>query len=209
MEKSDLTAVYWIRKKEHTNIYEEGYVGVSSNIKRRWRDHITEAKNNKHPNAHLGRAINKYYPDNLVFEIVYLSNEDKCYKYEEYLRPDTNIGWNLRSGGPVGKMSEEGRKRVSELAKKRIITEAQKLNRRYKNFLKKNLYVTKSQYIDLMCIKNKEVYDRRKDSKVFCITTAEVFNNVYEAENEDKSAFDIFMECENNGIYMWFEELQQ
>jgi hypothetical protein len=144
-----------------------------------------------------------------VFEIVYLSNEDKCYKYEEYLRPDTNIGWNLRSGGPVGKMSEEGRKRVSELNKKRIITEAQKLNRRYKNFLKKNLYVTKSQYIDLMCIKNKEVYDRRKDSKVFCITTAEVFNNVYEAENEDKSAFDIFMECENNGVYMWFEELQQ
>ena len=209
MEKSDLTAVYWIRKKEHTNIYEEGYVGVSSNIKRRWREHITEANNNRHPNAHLGRAINKYYPDNLVFEIVYLSNEDKCYKYEEYLRPDTNIGWNLRSGGPVGKMSEEGRKRVSELSKKRIITEAQKLNRRYKNFLKKNLYVTKSQYIDLMCIKNKEVYDRRKDSKVFCITTAEVFSNVYEAENEDKSAFDIFMECENNGVYMWFEELQQ
>ena len=209
MEKSDLTVVYWIRKKEHTNIYEEGYVGVSSNIKRRWREHITEALNNRHPNAHLGQAINKYYPDNIVFEIVYLSNEDNCYKHEEYLRPETNIGWNLRSGGPVGKMSEEGRKRVSEMLKKRTFTEAQKLNIRYKNYLKKNLYVTKSQYVDLMCIKNKEVYDRKKDSKVFHTSTAEVFNNVYEAENEDKSAFDIFIECENNGTYMWFDDLQK
>ncbi len=41
MEKSDLTCVYWIRKVEHTNIYTEGYVGVSTNIERRWREHIT------------------------------------------------------------------------------------------------------------------------------------------------------------------------
>ena len=128
MEKSDLTCVYWIRKVEHTNIYTEGYVGVSTNVERRWREHITEARANRHPNSFLCNAINEHYPDSLIFEIVYLSNEDNCYNYEEMLRPKTNIGWNLRSGGPIGKMSEEGRKAISNKTLGKKLTEKEKEN---------------------------------------------------------------------------------
>ena len=160
MEKSDLTCVYWIRKVEHTNIYTEGYVGVSTNVERRWREHITEARANRHPNSFLCNVINKHYPDNLIFEIVYLSNENNCYNYEEMLRPETNIGWNLRSGGPVGKMSEEGRKAMSARTLGKKLTEKEKERRRYNSYVKLNGFISKQKYRELMQIKSKTVPEK-------------------------------------------------
>ena len=209
MEKSDLTCVYWIRKIEHTNIYTEGYVGVSTNIERRWREHITEARANRHPNSFLGNAINKHYPDNLVFEIVYLSNEDTCYNYAEMLRPETNIGWNLRSGGPVGKMSEEGRKSLSTKYLGKKLTEKEKENRRYNKYIRLNGYIPKQKYKDIIDINNSIVPEKYRELEVFSVNTAETFNSVYKAEEiTGINAFDIFLKCENKEEeFIWLKDL--
>ena len=209
MEKSDLTCVYWIRKLEHTNIYTEGYVGVSTNIERRWREHITEARANRHPNSFLCNVINKHYPDNLIFEIVYLSNEDNCYNYEEMLRPETNIGWNLRSGGPVGKMSEEGRKAMSARTLGKKLTEKEKERRRYNKYVKLNGFISKQKYKELMGISNRAVPERYRELEIFSINTAEIFTSVYEAEKSTGiKAFDIFLKCENKEEeFIWLNDL--
>ena len=209
MEKSDLTCVYWIRKVEHTNIYTEGYVGVSTNVERRWREHITEARANRHPNSFLCNVINKHYPDNLIFEIVYLSNEDNCYNYEEMLRPKTNIGWNLRSGGPVGKITEEGRKAISAKALGKKLTEKEKERRRYNSYIKLNGLKKKKKYRELMQIKSKTVPEKYRELEIFSINTAEIFTSVYEAEKlTGVKAFDLFLKCENKEEeFIWLKDL--
>ena len=209
MEKSDLTCVYWIRKVEHTNIYTEGYVGVSTNVERRWREHITEARANSHPNSFLCNVINKHYPDNLIFEIVYLSNEDNCYNYEEMLRPETNIGWNLRSGGPVGKMSEEGRKAMSAKTLGKKLTEKEKEDRRYNRYVRLNGPISRQNYKDAIDINNKVVPERKRELEVFSVNTVETFNTVYEVEKATGiKAFDIFLKCENKEEeFIWLKDL--
>ena len=209
MEKSDLTCVYWIRKLEHTNIYTEGYVGVSTNVERRWREHITEARANRHPNSFLCNAINEHYPDNLIFEIVYLSNENNCYNYEEMLRPKTNIGWNLHSGGPIGKMSEEGRKAISAKTLGKKLTEKEKERRRYNKYVKLNGFLPKQKYKELMGISNRSVPERYRELEIFSINTAEIFTSVYEAEKSiGIKAFDIFLKCENKEEeFIWLKDL--
>ena len=209
MEKSDLTCVYWIRKVEHTNICAEGYVGVSTNVERRWRELITEARANRHPNSFLCNVINKHYPDNLIFEIVYLSNEDNCYNYEEMLRPKTNIGWNLRSGGPVGKITEEGRKAISAKALGKKLTEKEKERRRYNSYIKLNGFISKQKYKELMQIKSKIVPEKYRELEIFSINTAEIFTSVYEAEKlTGVKAFDLFLKCENKEEeFIWLKDL--
>jgi hypothetical protein len=88
------THLYWIHCKEHTDVFSEGYVGVSKNIERRWKDHFIFAKNN-----HLKNAINKYGWDNLVKEIILIGEEKYCYDLEAKIRPTKKIGWNIAEGG--------------------------------------------------------------------------------------------------------------
>ena len=89
-----LVFVYWIHHKDHINVFNEGYVGVSKNIKRRWNEHRLSTEN-----LHLKHAIKKYGWDSLVKEILLISNEEYCLEIESKLRPQDKIGWNLAKGG--------------------------------------------------------------------------------------------------------------
>lgn len=113
--------LYWIRQKEHTDIFSQGYVGVSNNVQRRWSDHAWKAQN-----AHLANAIAKYGWDNLVKEVVLIGETDYCLEIESRLRPSDSIGWNIVAGGGLppsskgkvfGAMSNETKAKIS-LAKK-------------------------------------------------------------------------------------------
>ena len=46
------------------------YIGQSSNIKKRFKDHRYDLKYNKHDNPYLQNAYNKYGKDNFKFEIL-------------------------------------------------------------------------------------------------------------------------------------------
>lgn len=88
------SAVYWIRHKDHTDMFTQGYVGVSVDHRQRWNRHRREAQN-----KHLWNAIQKYGWDNLEKEIVLYAKEDYCLTIEKKLRPVNNVGWNITIGG--------------------------------------------------------------------------------------------------------------
>ena len=92
-------AIYWIRAKDHTDITCQGYVGVAKNASKRWWSHKWALKANRHDNPLLSNAVNKHGWDNLVKEIVLISEEAYCYETEAKLRPSEKIGWNLAIGG--------------------------------------------------------------------------------------------------------------
>ena len=84
--------VYWIHLPEHNDVTTEGYVGVTKNPRRRFKEH----KRLK-TNPHLKNVFLKY--DNLQLTILYSNDEDWCYQQECILRPKECIGWNINKGG--------------------------------------------------------------------------------------------------------------
>ena len=87
-----ITSVYWIHRKEHTDILTEGYVGVSINPDKRYEWHKANG------NPMVARAFNKY--DDIIMDIVYtFDDEDTAYARETELRPHYRIGWNIAPGG--------------------------------------------------------------------------------------------------------------
>lgn len=93
-----MACVYWIRLPEHTDIFSQGYVGVTKKtLSKRYGQHVQASK--KNPNlTHLSSAINKY-SDRLIASVVLIAEEEYCYDVENKLRPDIKIGWNLCAGG--------------------------------------------------------------------------------------------------------------
>ena len=88
------SSVYWIHHPEHTDMFSQGYIGVSNNTKLRWHDHHVRTGN-----AHLKRAIAKYSWDNLVKEVIVIADELYCLAVEFKLRSADKIGWNIIAGG--------------------------------------------------------------------------------------------------------------
>lgn len=86
--------LYWIRQKDHVDMFTEGYIGVSSKVNQRWADH-----KKKPSNQHLANAIKKYGWDNLVKEVILVANKAYCLMIETKLRPSNKIGWNVTIGG--------------------------------------------------------------------------------------------------------------
>lgn len=86
--------VYWLHHSDHTDMFTQGYVGVSHSITRRFASHRSRSENN-----HLNNAINKYGWDNLVKDIVLTSTKEYCLDVEAKLRPTKQIGWNITNGG--------------------------------------------------------------------------------------------------------------
>lgn len=113
--------LYWIRHQDHTDMFNQGYIGVSKNVEKRWYDHKTYTEN-----AHLKNAITKYGWDNLVKEVVLIADDDYCLDIEAKLRPTNQLGWNIVKGGGMppsslgkkfGPMSEETKAKVSTAKK--------------------------------------------------------------------------------------------
>jgi hypothetical protein len=88
------TSVYWIHHKDHTDMFSQGYIGVSKNIKDRWFRHSRYSGN-----QHLKAAIKKYGWDSLIKEVVLIGEEAYCYDLETKIRPTKQIGWNIAEGG--------------------------------------------------------------------------------------------------------------
>jgi len=113
------SCVYWIKAPHHTDIFTEGYVGVSiQGTQARWLKHLSDARNSSELPVH--RAIRKY-GDNLVVETVVLGSPEYCLNLEASLRPVPNVGYNVESGGGANrigaKATAESRQRMSAHAK--------------------------------------------------------------------------------------------
>lgn len=86
------------------------YIGLSSDIIKRKKDHFYHLLNNNHDNKHLQRSFNKYGINNFQFTIIdsnnnysktYLSYLEKVYikKYNSF---NKNTGFNKTLGGERG-----------------------------------------------------------------------------------------------------------
>lgn len=118
-------SVYWLRCKDHTDMFTQGYIGVSNNVERRLNQHKI-----RNENPLLKRAIKKHGWDNLVKQILVISDKNYCLGIEAQLRPSEKIGWNITKGGgmpPISlwrkglKMTPEEIAKMSERLKGRTV----------------------------------------------------------------------------------------
>lgn len=104
------TGIYKIKNLVTNKIY----VGSSTNIKKRWRDHKWHLKEGIHHNSHLQSSYNKYGLNNFIFSIEIecdvneLLNEEKK-TVLKYKSNDRNFGYNKNDPKTIfiGKKSKE------------------------------------------------------------------------------------------------------
>lgn len=136
-----MVSVYWIRHKDHTDMFSQGYVGISNNVKRRMINHF-----NQPSNLHMKNAIKKYGWDNLIKQVLLIADNAYCLEIEKKLRFTDFIGWNATLGGGMppkpkkgmgkgNKLSEATKQKLSEIRKgfKHSMETKQKLSQMAKN----------------------------------------------------------------------------
>jgi len=102
--------LYHIPHPEHTSDLLLGYIGVSKNPRKRFRDHLNpKAKTIVH------KAIKSYGITEDQLKILFEFEEDKeAFEKEAELRPEAFMGWNQAPGGQGGNLgpcSEETRQK--------------------------------------------------------------------------------------------------
>lgn len=93
-----MSEVYWLHLHKHTDVFTEGYIGVSIDSEKRFETHKWYATKDKPENDHLAKAIRKY-GDKIVCSVLIEGEESGCLIIERGLRPYRRIGWNLAEGG--------------------------------------------------------------------------------------------------------------
>lgn len=113
-------SIYWIRTKEHSDMYSEGYIGVTRNLNRRIKTHKHLAENNAHVNEKLKESL-VLFKDSILIDVIFSGEEQECYDKEFELRPRKNIGWNIDIGGKGCNSGTSGMKMTESFCQKRSI----------------------------------------------------------------------------------------
>lgn len=119
-----MAELYWIRTSEMTDMFTEGYIGITvGKASVRFSQHKVAAKNPEKQHLHIYKAFKKYGVENLILQVLVVGSNEYVSSLEEKLRPRTNVGWNLAQGGQatgVGRIqSEETRRKKAEKLKNR------------------------------------------------------------------------------------------
>jgi len=83
--------VYWIHYPYYTDILAEGYIGITTCVERRIKEHMSVNKLFKH-RIHKGAIVSILHSD-LDYNL--------AITYEYNLRPYENLGWNIAKGGNI------------------------------------------------------------------------------------------------------------
>ena len=78
-----ITGIYKIFNKVNGKFY----IGSSKDIFGRWKEHLSELRNNKHFNSHLQSSWNKYSEESFIFQIL-----EECENNEKILE-ETEQKW--------------------------------------------------------------------------------------------------------------------
>lgn len=104
-----IAELYWIHLPEHTDIFSQGYIGVTTlGTKERFLHHKRQSTK-KSSKTVITSAIKKY-GDDLVVDCLCIGEEPYIYDLENKLRPEKAIGWNLAVGGVKPFRPEKGTK---------------------------------------------------------------------------------------------------
>lgn len=94
--------MYWIHVEEHTDMFSEGYIGVSVNPEWRFYQHLRNAINPKQYKNYRTEFREAMANGSAIYEILVCSTSAYCYELEGKLRPNWKVGWNLAAGGTGG-----------------------------------------------------------------------------------------------------------
>lgn len=98
----DECCVYWIRLPEHTDIFTQGYVGISFDFAYRLSQHLYSSQNPKYYRNYRTAFRQALGSGNYVASKILVGTRRYCMEVEEKLRPQWRIGWNLAKGGSGG-----------------------------------------------------------------------------------------------------------
>lgn len=106
--------------KIECDIDKKVYAGITNNVKRRWKEHRSELRGNRHHNSHLQCAWNKYGEN--VFKFVLINefnsldtmNKAEIDYIDEFNLLNPDKGYNLASGGCAFEHGLEARKKIAE-----------------------------------------------------------------------------------------------
>lgn len=124
--------VYWIRHPLHTDMFSEGYIGITSkSLKERLRGHLDATKRHYGSSKQtvVGRALLKYGQDTLVMEAICYCDKEYAQYLEREMRPEKKIGWNIAIGGDIPPgvkglpVSKETREKLSKVHKGKLVSE--------------------------------------------------------------------------------------
>jgi group I intron endonuclease len=109
------------------------YVGSSIDIRKRIRDHYNSLKDNKHYNAYLQKAWNKYGESNFKFSKIEECSKEKLIEREQFwldklqtYRSDRGYNICYKADSTLGvKCSEEKKQKISKANTGRQWTEQQ------------------------------------------------------------------------------------
>lgn len=90
--------LYWIRTEEMTDIFTQGYVGISTTPNVRILQHVSNARTDSHhkyPESFRDCLLSGEY----LFQIMLCSSVEYCLEVERKLRPKLYVGWNRAVGG--------------------------------------------------------------------------------------------------------------
>lgn len=94
-----MAEVYWIHLPEHTDMFTEGYIGITSRTtKERFKAHIKESKRKDRKKYRIHNVIAKYL-ERLIVDTLVICDDDYAIELEAKLRPSSRIGWNTVAGG--------------------------------------------------------------------------------------------------------------
>lgn len=93
-----VNTLYWVHLPSHTDVTSQGYIGVTSNVVKRFIAHKHSARASKDDCPVLARAIRKYN-DALIYTVLVKGTKEYCYLLENLLRPQRYVGWNVAKGG--------------------------------------------------------------------------------------------------------------
>jgi len=85
------TVVYWIHYEQHSDPYNEGYVGITCNLPKRIYPHKTQ--------PHRKHVFNRLMKGAVITVLHECDNRFEALNYEKKYRPAHNIGWNIYPGG--------------------------------------------------------------------------------------------------------------
>jgi group I intron endonuclease len=107
-----ISGIYKIQSIIHP---ERCYIGSAVNIQRRWYEHITKLRCDKHYSKKLQRHYNKYGESDLQFSILLGCERHDLIKIEQYFIDSYNPFFNSNptAGSPLGRiLSEETKDKI-------------------------------------------------------------------------------------------------
>ena len=107
--------IYWLHLKEHSNIFTQGYIGITCNLDKRIKEHKRAVNTKSKKNYHITNAIKLYGWDNILIDVLSECDHlEEALKIENKYRPKANIGWNTMAGGGNGyKLSKITKNKIS------------------------------------------------------------------------------------------------